>query len=208
MKRTSFSCLLLGCLLFHGSANSAVMELDWKTPGDGLLTFDDVNLREWLDVPLTLSSSGQFPNGVLLELQPGGLLEEFTWAKSSDIIAFAQSAGIDTNTLNFSTNHSVTGQVIDLLGITLGPNSQGDVFSGGRLDEIVPSSGLRVGGIFEVMPSGARAGLFLSSHIDIVGRLATGYLLYREAIPEPPTILLAGILLLYVAPRLRPSQVR
>jgi hypothetical protein len=41
-------------------AEAAVFERDWKTPGDGLLTYDDVNRRVWLDLSETLLSS-QFP---------------------------------------------------------------------------------------------------------------------------------------------------
>jgi len=36
------------------ASQAAVFERDWKEPGDGLLTYDDVNQREWLDVPLSL----------------------------------------------------------------------------------------------------------------------------------------------------------
>ena len=30
------------------AAHGGVISRDWKTPGDGLLTYDDVNKREWL----------------------------------------------------------------------------------------------------------------------------------------------------------------
>ena len=61
-------------------------------PGDGLLTYDDVNHREWLD--LTVSALSQFGGSVTdriqrarAELQPGGLFEGFTGANSLDIAA-------------------------------------------------------------------------------------------------------------------------
>ena len=52
--RWAMPTLLL--LLLPTSLNAAVIERDWQTPGDGLLTFDTVNQREWLDLSETLLS--------------------------------------------------------------------------------------------------------------------------------------------------------
>ena len=41
---------VLASLLAANLCSAAVFERDWKTPGDGLLTYDDVNRREWLDL--------------------------------------------------------------------------------------------------------------------------------------------------------------
>ena len=91
-----------------------VIERDWKVAGDGLLTFDDVNRREWLDLSESLLE--QFPGTtlrdrylrVVLELNQGGMFEGFTVADSDEVIDLAQSAGIDTsifrNILNFESN--------------------------------------------------------------------------------------------------------
>lgn len=35
------------------SSDATVLERDWKNRGDGLLVFDDVNNREWLDLTVT-----------------------------------------------------------------------------------------------------------------------------------------------------------
>ena len=48
--------LLLLVLSFPFSLHAAVLERDWLTPGDGLLTYDTVTGREWLDLPVTLLS--------------------------------------------------------------------------------------------------------------------------------------------------------
>ena len=45
--------------LWHGGAQAAAIERDWKTPGDGLLTYDDVSKRGWLD--LTETQLFKFP---------------------------------------------------------------------------------------------------------------------------------------------------
>ena len=47
-------CFLYAIVLVAPSARGAVFERDWKTPGDGLLTYDDVNRRVWLDLPFTI----------------------------------------------------------------------------------------------------------------------------------------------------------
>ena len=84
--------------------------------GDGLLTFDDVNQREWLD--LTESILVNFPDGAVNELEPGGVFEDFTWATAEDVRSLAESGGIDTTTLDFSTNQSNGLLLLHLLGVT------------------------------------------------------------------------------------------
>jgi len=84
---------------------AAVFERDWKAPGDGLLTYDDVNNREWLDLSQSIraqfgGTTGEenFQN-TIAQLEPGGLFEEFTWASADDVREFAVSAGIDITLL-------------------------------------------------------------------------------------------------------------
>jgi hypothetical protein len=189
--------LLCAIVLVAPSARGAVFERNWKAAGDGLLTYDDVNQREWLDLPLTLASSGVFPDGVFTEMHPGGLLDGFSWAKGADVIALAESAGVNTTTLDFVANHNATNNVIGLLGITRGPNLEDDIYAGGRIDATGSPSGLSVGAFFQDEISDARAGLSLSSQIDIVGRLAPGVWIFREAVPEPPTVHSSAIALLF-----------
>jgi hypothetical protein len=70
-------------IVFVYSANAAVFERDWQTPDDGLLTYDDVNRREWLDVSQSLliqfpgSTLEQRYQSALAELAPGGMFEGF-----------------------------------------------------------------------------------------------------------------------------------
>lgn len=42
--------LLAATICLATSIDAAVISRDWKTPGDGLLTYDDVNQRVWLDL--------------------------------------------------------------------------------------------------------------------------------------------------------------
>jgi hypothetical protein len=100
--RVAYAAQMRGCMLFLvcciGSADAAIFQRDWKAPGDGLLTYDDVNQRVWLDV--TESQLSKFPeprlDNALAELAPGGMFNGFTFAKRNDVFALAQSAGIDT----------------------------------------------------------------------------------------------------------------
>jgi hypothetical protein len=100
------------------AAKAAVFERDWKTPGDGLLTYDDVSQREWLDLPVSLLD--QFPGmtiedryqSAILEIAPGGLFDGFAVANRTDIVSLATSAGIDTTTTSFTMNGSAVSELI------------------------------------------------------------------------------------------------
>ena len=186
---------------------AAVFERDWKTSGDGLLTYDDLNRREWLDLSESLLSHFPTPqlDNALAEIRPGGLFDGFTLATKADVTALSQSAGIDTSSLDYSTNHIATNRLIGLLGVTfqyldsnlsekslLGfiqpvnppltpPSSSGAFFD----DRFSPDTG-----------QGVWAGVFIGLGGDFFengGNRNPNYvslMLYR-AVPEPPTILLA-----------------
>jgi len=104
-------------LAVAASLPAAVFERDWKMPGDGLLTYDDVNQREWLDLPVSLLS--QFPTpryeNAVAETAPGGVFEGFTLAKSPDVIALAESAGIDMSTIEYEVNGETISRLVGLL---------------------------------------------------------------------------------------------
>ena len=118
---------LLGSLL-ASSGTAAVFERDWLALGDGLLTYDDVNQREWLD--LTETQIEQFPgdslyeqiDSIVAETQPGGLFEGFVLATDSDVRELSESGGIDTSTLEFGTNSAASVLFIGLLGDTTDPS--------------------------------------------------------------------------------------
>ena len=181
--------LTLACLALAGlnsAAVGAVLSRDWKTPGDGLLTYDDVNQREWLDV--TVSVSNNF-DAMAQELEPGGLFEGFTLAVSEDVWTLADSAGIDASTRDYAVNRDATDSLIRLLGVTWG-NVAGRYATLGLLDETRIFLGLvdRVGAVFEVQPGvPSRAGLSIGPSDDRFSRgQSTGLMLYRSAaVPEP-----------------------
>ncbi len=99
MNKGLFISFLVCVISITISASAAVSERDWKAPGDGLLMYDDVNRREWLD--LSLSRLDQFPeprlDNAIAEIGQGGVFDRFTWAKREDVRALAESAGIDAS---------------------------------------------------------------------------------------------------------------
>jgi len=200
MNRTWILWAALGVLWVPGASMAAVSERDWKLPGDGLLTYDDVNRREWLDVTESLLS--QF-DGLSIEekienateqFENGGLFEGFVLAKNSDTIALAQSAGIDTDTLDFATNQANTLQLIELLGVTYG-TLEGRVATIGYLDDLVsppaaPFCPCRNTAFFEVKPPTnppSFAGLHLTINDDRRGDPSSNGLMLFRSVPEPTT---------------------
>ncbi|MCA9232407.1 MAG: hypothetical protein KDA57_17290 [Planctomycetales bacterium] len=70
---------------------AAVIESDFLAPGDGLLTYDDVHHREWLDLTQTSLNSLIVIQTAML---PGGLYEGFSFATLKDVEELALSAGV------------------------------------------------------------------------------------------------------------------
>lgn len=175
---------------------ATVLERDWRSPGDGLLTFDDVNQREWLD--LSASTMAQFPaprlENALAQLQAGGLFADFTFAKRGDVLELALSAGIDPNTDSYARNASATRSLIELLSPT--PPFTGEVLhSIGIVDEIPgpPFFPLNQSSDFRFDPNSGpegRAGVAIFPGNDLAALRAVGLMLYRN-VPEPGGIVLA-----------------
>jgi hypothetical protein len=194
MSRVLFIASTMLLAVFVASADAAVFERDWKTPGDGLLTVDNVNQREWLDLSQTLLTS-QFPGSdrearfqyVVNQTGPEGLFEGFSVAKSPDVLALAQSAGIDTSSQDYAINYTLTFALQDLLSVTLGPGTgNSNTFSIGLLDE---NGGMpppfRLGAIFRITFT-SRAGLIFDDPMQFLQTTAPpGVMLFRSAIPEP-----------------------
>ena len=205
MNRNQAVVFAILLLWTPGHLWAGVFERDWKTPGDGLLTYDDVNQREWLDVTQTKLILFPVPpvpgdifqtearyQQVVAELGPGGMFKGFTVAKSADVIALAQSGGIDTGSFDFDVNQAAVRNVIDLLGVSFGSLDR-RAASAGFIDELPsprPGSCIppcRIGAVIEVIPP-EYAGAFFSSTDDLLTRsLAPGVMLYRTAVPEPAT---------------------
>jgi len=204
MKGVVLGILILTLSTSTSPALAAVFERDWKTPGDGLLTYDDVNQREWLDLSQTLLE--QFPGSDLesqfqaatAELGQGGRFEGFAVALRSDVMTLAQSAGVDISSDDFTTNHEAVDQLIDLMAPTLVIADRAR-FSAGFLDEFVNvGNGImaRSISVFSVQQprpfDNGDASLKFTTVGDLVGPSTVGVTLYRP-IPEPSSLPLALI---------------
>lgn len=207
MRRLILWTVVSSIALSSQTGLAAVISRDWKTPGDGLLTYDDVNQREWLD--LTQTSLVQFPGAnreakyqyVASQTLPGGLFTGFHIAKSADLTQLAISAGIDPNTTSFAANALPTME----LGLLLPFTSQfpnGSKIAAGLLDEISsPPISMRLGALFVVTtvsgPNG-EAGLRNSTIDDLLASPLPSVFLFRQAVPEP-----SGFALMLVCVALR-----
>lgn len=180
--------------------NAAVSARDWKSPGDGLLTFDNVNQREWLDLTQTLLTD-LFPvharedkfQYVLAQTAPGGSFEGFHVALADDVRALAQSGGIDTTSSIFALNSGPIMALQDLLGVTHDFPITGTRISSGLLNELPAEPPYdRRQAAFELIPQN---GLFGTAALavrfgDDFPAIPPGVYLYRS-IPEPATVWIA-----------------
>ena len=195
MKRILICCLLVLLSTFVRPIEAAVFERDWKTPGDGLLTYDDVNQREWLD--LSQSRLSQFPEprlpNAVAQIAPGGLFQGFSWGRSADVLGLAVSAGIDTTTWDYATNQAAASDLINLLGTTF--NNPPFVRSLAFIDPTdftVPAPSQAGTNFFvsfnQTTGQGGIAGLLISSNDDFFKPTynpnTVGVMLFR-AVPEP-----------------------
>jgi len=72
-------------------AYSALVQVDWKTPGDGLLTRDTDTGLEWLDT--NQSRNWSYPD-IINEFGAGGLFEGFRHATLDEVITLQSNAGL------------------------------------------------------------------------------------------------------------------
>lgn len=217
-----YRAICLTCLsiaIFAVPAGSAIISRDWKSPGDGLLTYDDVNQREWLDLPFLIQ---QFPGAlrvtepryqaVLQALGPGHLLEGFTIAKHTDVIALGLSAGIDVSTTNHAVNAASTRNLLELLGETYQFLPSNTFFSAGMLDDYVntPAGPRRLIATLNHDPPFHVAGLGTypaGTTSDDVPGLRTSVFVYRQ-VPEPAAfcMVLAVFAWLRISPLLEKAR--
>jgi hypothetical protein len=195
MTRTFWTLLFTFACVSSQAVHAAVLSRDWKMPGDGLLTYDEVNQREWLDLTesdlsLFAGDSGEekYANA-LAALAPHG----FLGAQRADLTALVQSAGINTTTTEYLLNADSTNDLIDLVGATF--MNQHRRLADGLLDERETFSGTRFLGYLEVISEPSpRAGLFIfPAHTVDPLSVAPSIWLYRP-VPEP-----GGVTLILIA---------
>ncbi len=183
------------CLSLADFTPAAVISRDWLALGDGLLTYDTTNRREWLDITVTEDSySGNAVLQLVDELKPGGLFEAFSVASGDDVLMFATSAGIDTTTKNFARNSDAAIRLIGLLrnsepadlGSSAGVFGRIAIF----LDRVPPQFPSRYGASVTsyettILPGELPGPASAGASVFPVDRAPAGTFLYRTVIPEP-----------------------
>lgn len=111
-------------------ARAGIIARDLEALGDGLLTYDTVNHREWLDLPETI---GMTLAEVMLQTGPNGRLEGFRFATLADVSDLAASAKVGWTTawrLPFNLEPHAP-EFVELLGWVI--RSSGGVLSEMRI---------------------------------------------------------------------------
>lgn len=106
---------ILILIIFEGQALAAVMSRDYRSQGDGLLTYDAENHREWLDLDETQLME---ISDVQAQLLPSGNLQGFRIAVLEEVEQLWTSAGIDRSDSFDSAYGEPALRLIDLLGPT------------------------------------------------------------------------------------------
>ena len=213
MIRRLFVGTLIGCFGVLPPLQAAVHQRDWVSIGDGLITFDDVNNREWLDLSVT------HPTGltwVLPEVEEGGFFSGFTVATFTDVRTLAESAGIDTTTLDYEVNHMAALSLISLVGETgaggVNRPGPGEAYSAGWVNPtFIHGSGGAYANYYTVIADDGNVTLPGSTGIAAMAGLsapnsapasgggdAPGVWLYRavsaQTVPEPATATLSVVI--------------
>ena len=113
--RTPVAALLLAFLPTL-PLHAAVVEHDFLASGDGLLTYDDVNRREWLDLTFTPGVNLATISNLMAH---DGILADFEFATLVDVRQLANSAGIEWQV---SDERAISPEVVELtklLGVVL-----------------------------------------------------------------------------------------
>lgn len=194
----------LSIVVHTPAGQAAVVSRDWKANGDGLLTYDAVNRREWLDLTETrlINYAGRLIEerfqSFLVELQPGGQFDGFSLAEFDDLTALATSAGINTQSLDdYLTNEMPTRALMHLVGVSLVGDFGDREQSYGVVEGQVPSGPVirqAIGLLTADSISGpnGQAGVVLTSPGDRAVPANTGVWLYR-LVPEPSGACLFGL---------------
>lgn len=82
-------------VLFSTTTNAALVERDWKTSGDNLITYDPGTNLDWLELTASLGVSY---NSMILEFGVGGQYEGFRYATQADILTLWGNAGTQATT--------------------------------------------------------------------------------------------------------------
>jgi hypothetical protein len=206
LARSRLPLLAVVASMVSQELHAAVFSRDWKTPGDGLLTYDDVNQREWLD--LTESRLAMFPGttfeqryqNALPEFAVGGKFFGFQPATSGEVSALAMSAGVEIGG-DFSANNVPVNALVELVGPSyISASNPDDRSAYGLLGELrtTPPIQRLYGELIHFTPKPVTQGaatLFVRSGLDVheFATTASSGIWMHRPVPEPSS-LLTGLL--------------
>ncbi len=204
--------LILVSIVCIDISNGAIISRDLFAVDDGLLTYDTVSGREWLDIGVTY---GLPVNALPTLLASGNPLEGYTLASLADVESLAISSGFDgigttwfgdeSGMQNFDVAYSfidtlwgiyATGELIDELWFTSAILSDGltehDYNSVAAIaiagETIIPGT---VNPPLFVRPPTAYISTFHGTFQNYPTNPTLGFWLYREtSVPEPSSITL------------------
>ncbi|MEO0530943.1 MAG: hypothetical protein AAF266_10275, partial [Planctomycetota bacterium] len=127
---------LLALLLATQLANAGVVSRDLFEPGDGLLTYDDVNQRKWLDFTVT---AGLTSDALLAALENDLTLQGFQVAASSDVNNLFRSGSGPAPSIDVPPYYTNSGDPVsdsmlpNWLALLGHVSSETESFTGGRI---------------------------------------------------------------------------
>jgi hypothetical protein len=92
MRTTLFAILITACMPGLEQTQADVITLDYKTPGDGLITRDEESGLEWLDITETRASYNDLTAGMV----PGGAFQGWRHASISEFESLMIKFGYTT----------------------------------------------------------------------------------------------------------------
>ena len=108
-----FAALAVALAAVGTSAHADLVSVDWKSSGDGLLTYDTNSGLYWLDWTQGLQYSY---NDMLGQLGAGGAFAGFHYASEADLTGFMISGGVPDLGGRTSANIPSVENIISLLG--------------------------------------------------------------------------------------------
>lgn len=203
MKKSRLLGAVCACLITTSfSASAAVVNANWKTAGDNLLTHDEVTGLKWLDLTETTNISRDY---VLTQLGTGGDFEGFHYATSAEVVILWSNFGIDLSAGSASYVSGHDNNVLaatSFLGNTLAEYEYNDIWPVGALGLTADGYGEwsyeRLGAYFIALPPD-EPGTYYDTDDDLTHLMSTedtqgfyGHYLVMTSVPIPPAIWLFG----------------
>jgi hypothetical protein len=170
--------------------HAELVETDWKTAGDGLVTVDTVSGLEWLDLTASVNYDYNYVLGSFSS--PFGTFNDgWRYASSAEVDTFFRNAGvfgyvdapyIDNTDPTFVTNANI---LLDLIGITY--TDANTIRAEGYTKDAAPQTQSRISQYMHVKSGPTYVVVGLASRRETVESPAWGSWLVRTTTYVPPS---------------------